>query len=133
MRDGVVSVAEAGACPSVSLLRALEREFGFYCIELVAEQPVELEQLELAYVMGGYEGPGYGIGKLSSVERFDASSGQWSVAAPLSTARHAFGACVLAGEMCVLGGLDIANRHLSIVEMYSPAKNTWSAVEPMPD
>jgi hypothetical protein len=31
MRDGVVSVAEPGACPSTSLLRALKREFGFYC------------------------------------------------------------------------------------------------------
>jgi hypothetical protein len=36
MRDGHVSVAEAGARPSVSLLRALKREFGFYCIELSA-------------------------------------------------------------------------------------------------
>jgi hypothetical protein len=34
MRDGVVSVAASGVCPSVSLLRALKREFGFYCIEL---------------------------------------------------------------------------------------------------
>jgi hypothetical protein len=37
MRDGMVSVAEPGAYPSVSLLRALKREFGFYCIELCAE------------------------------------------------------------------------------------------------
>jgi hypothetical protein len=41
MRDGVVSVAEPGAQPSVSLLRALKREFGFYSIELCAEQPME--------------------------------------------------------------------------------------------
>jgi hypothetical protein len=39
MRDGHVSVAEAGAQPSVYLLRALKREFGFYCIELCTEQP----------------------------------------------------------------------------------------------
>jgi hypothetical protein len=38
MRDGVVSVAAPGACSSVSLLRALKREFGYYCIELVAEE-----------------------------------------------------------------------------------------------
>jgi hypothetical protein len=37
MRDGHVPVAEAGARPSVSLLRSLKREFGFYCIELSAE------------------------------------------------------------------------------------------------
>jgi hypothetical protein len=54
MRDGYVSVAEPGAHPSVSLLRALKREFGFYCIELVVEQAVEPERDEVEYVMGGY-------------------------------------------------------------------------------
>jgi hypothetical protein len=34
MRDGTVSVAEPSARPSVSLLRALKCEFGFYCIAL---------------------------------------------------------------------------------------------------
>jgi hypothetical protein len=53
MRDGVVAVAEPGTCPSVSLLRALKREFGFYCIELVVEQAVEPEQPEVVYVVGG--------------------------------------------------------------------------------
>jgi hypothetical protein len=86
MRDGYVSVAEAEACPSVSLLRTLKREFGFYFIELVAKQPAELEQLEAAYVMGGYEGPRYGDGSLSTMERFDASSGQWSAAASMRSA-----------------------------------------------
>jgi hypothetical protein len=37
MRDGFVSVAEAGARPSVYLPRALKREFGFYCIELTED------------------------------------------------------------------------------------------------
>jgi hypothetical protein len=40
MRDGMVSVAEPGACPSASVLRVLKREFGFYCIKLCTEQPV---------------------------------------------------------------------------------------------
>jgi hypothetical protein len=53
MRDGVVSVAEAGAHPSVSLLRTLKREFGFFCIELVAEEVLEPEQPEAVYVMDG--------------------------------------------------------------------------------
>jgi hypothetical protein len=47
MRDGVVSVAEACAHPSVSLLRAVKREFGFYCIELTADEPAALEHPEL--------------------------------------------------------------------------------------
>jgi hypothetical protein len=74
MRDGVVSVAESDACPSVSLLRALKREFGYYCIELVAEQPAEPAQLDMAYVMGGRRRNQ----ALSSMQRYDATSGQWS-------------------------------------------------------
>jgi N-acetylneuraminic acid mutarotase len=129
MRDGVVSVAEPGAHPSVSLLRALKREFGFYCIELCAEQTVELEQPEVAYVMGGFAN--YAT-KLSSMERYDASSGQWSVAAAMGTTRSEMGACVLAGELYVSGGYDSDGNRLSTVEKYSPSSNTWSAVAPMP-
>jgi hypothetical protein len=44
MCDGILTVAEPGACPSVSLLRALKRDFGFYCIELVVEQAAEPER-----------------------------------------------------------------------------------------
>jgi hypothetical protein len=132
MRDGHVSVADAEARPSVSLLRTLKREFGFYCIELVAEQPAEPEQQEVAYMMGGFDGPGFGRSILSSVERFDASSGLWSAAAPMSTPRFGFGACALAGMVYVLGGRDNSNRQLSSVEKYSPASDTWSTVAPMP-
>jgi hypothetical protein len=95
MRDGHVSVAEPGARPSVSLLRALKREFGFYCIELCAEEPVEPVQPEVAFVMGGYDDGGV----LSSMERYDASSDQWIVVAPMLTARYIFGACAVAGEL----------------------------------
>jgi hypothetical protein len=70
MRDGVVSVAEPGACPSISLLRALKHEFGFYCIELCAEQQIHPRQQEIALVMGGYRD-----GRtLARVERYDLSS-----------------------------------------------------------
>jgi hypothetical protein len=86
MRDGVVAVAVPGARPSVSLSRALKREFGFYCIELVAEQAVQPEQPEMAYIMGGKANDDFLI-TLSSMERFDASSGLWRAAAVMSTAR----------------------------------------------
>jgi hypothetical protein len=72
MRDGVVSVAEPGARPSVSLLRALKREFAFYCIELCVEQVTE--QPEMAYVLGGLVIGDSGM--QSSMERYDASFGQ---------------------------------------------------------
>jgi N-acetylneuraminic acid mutarotase len=128
MRDGVVSVAEDGACPSVSLLRLLKREFGFYCMELCTERVAEPEQPEMAYVMGGR---GVGLTMLSSMERYDASMGQWSEAAAMGTARWAFGACVVAGELYVTGGRDENNR-LSSVEKNTPSTDTWSAVAPLP-
>jgi hypothetical protein len=128
MRDGVVSVAEEGTCPSVSLLRVLKREFGFYCMELCTEHVAEPEQPEMAYVMGGR---GVGLTMLSSMERYDASSGQWSEAAAMGTARWAFGACVVAGELYVTGGRGENNR-LSSVGKYSPSTDTWSAVAPLP-
>jgi hypothetical protein len=127
MRDGVVSVAEADARPSVSLLRALKREFGYYCVELVAEQPVEPSLPETVHVMGGRCGART---TFSSMERYDAASGQWSTGAPMCTARSHFGSCVIAGEIYVTGGQG--NRHLlSCAEKYSPSSDTWSAVAPM--
>jgi hypothetical protein len=133
MRDGVVSVAEAGACPSVSLLRALKREFGYYCIELVADEPAGPAQVEMAYVMGGCHEDGDDETILSSMERYDAVSGQWSAAAAMATARQHFGACVIAGEVYVIGGIDAENITLASVEKYSPLSDTWSAVAPMPN
>jgi N-acetylneuraminic acid mutarotase len=129
MRDGVISVAEPGARPSVSLLRALKREFGFYCIELCAEQPMQAHQPEVAFVLGGR----YGGSFLASMERYDLSSGQWSAAAAMSTARSGFGACTLAGELYVIGGfINDPRGYLSSVEKYTPSSDTWSAVAPLP-
>jgi N-acetylneuraminic acid mutarotase len=128
MRDGVVSVAEPGARPSVNLLRALKREFGFYCIELCAEQPTEPHQPEVALVMGGHHA-GY---SLASMERYDLSSGQWSVAAAMGTSRSMFGACILAGELYVTGGGNDRRGIVSNVEKYTPSSDTWSAVAPLP-
>jgi hypothetical protein len=127
MRDGMVTVAEPGVRSSVSLLRALKREFGFYCIELLAEQEAEPEQLEVAYVMGGGE-----MGsRLASMERYDASSGQWSAVAAMGTARSRVGACVVAGELYVSGGHDGSNGLSSSVEKYTPSSDNWSAVAPL--
>jgi hypothetical protein len=127
MRDGVVSVVEPEACPSVSMLRALKREFGFYCIELCAEQPTEPHQPEVALVMGGLSS----FSALASMERYDVSSGQWSVAAAMTTARSDFGACTLAGELYVTGGCSNENL-LSSVEKYTPSSDSWSTVAPLP-
>jgi hypothetical protein len=132
MRDGHVSVAEAGARPSSSLLRALKREFGFYSIELCTEQleqGVYHEQAELVFVVGGCNDDDE---VFSSMARYDVTSGHWVVAAPMSTARESFGACAVAGELYVSGGIDGDGDILSSVEKYSPLSDTWSAVAPLP-
>jgi hypothetical protein len=129
MRDGVVSVAEPGARPSISLLRmrTLKREFGFYCIELCAEQPTQIHQPEV--VMGGY----YAHRARASMERYDTSSREWSVAAAMSTTRCMFGACALEGELYATGGFSTNPiLPLSSVEKYTPSNNAWSAVAPLP-
>jgi hypothetical protein len=129
MRDGVVSVAEPGARPSISLLRTLKREIGFYCIELCAEQPMELNQPEMALVVGGY----HADSTLASMERYDSSLGQWNVVAAMRTARCMFSACMLAGELYVTGGFCTElGMSLSSVEKYTPSSNTWSSVAPLP-
>jgi hypothetical protein len=128
MRDSVLTVADPGACPSVSLLRALKREFGFYCIELVAEEPAEPERQGMVYAMGGL---GTDDDGLSSMERYDTSSGQWSMA--MGTARERLGACLVAGKLYVSGGVNNANSNgLASVEKYIPSSNTWSGMPPMP-
>jgi hypothetical protein len=82
--------------PSVSLLWALKREFGFYCIELCALEPVEPVQPEAAFVMGEM-----GDGAVQpSMERYDASSDLWSTMASMSTARCLLDACAVVGELC---------------------------------
>jgi hypothetical protein len=129
MRDGVLSVTDVGARPSVSLLRALKREFGFYCIELCAEEPVEPEQSEMAIVIGGNKIDAV----MSSMERYDASSDTWSAADPMGTARSSFGACVVAGKLYVTGGTGEGNANiLSSVERYSPSSYSWSTVALLP-
>jgi N-acetylneuraminic acid mutarotase len=128
MRDGVVSVAEPSARSSVSLLRALKREFGFYCIELVAEEAVEPWHPEMTYILGGRHDGRVADG----MEQYNVSLGQWKLGIPMGTRRSVFGACVLAGEIYVTGGSGVVDTVLSSVEKYSPSSETWSAVAPMP-
>jgi hypothetical protein len=133
MRDGVVSVAEIGARPSVPLLRALKREFGFYCIELSAEEPAEPAQSEMVFVMGGLHDDDDNVETLSSMERYNVTSGQWSAAANMRTRRYTFGVCALEREVYLTGGIDEDGNFLSSVEKYSPMSDTWTSVSALPE
>jgi hypothetical protein len=130
MRDGMVAVAEAGARPSVSLLRALKREFGFYCIELSVEGAA---QPEMALVMGGHMEDDVHGNALSTMERYDVLSGQWSAVTAMSTRRLNFSACAVMGEIYVSGGEDQDDSPLSSVEKYLPSSDAWSDVSSLPE
>jgi hypothetical protein len=100
MRDGVVAVAEPCTYASVSLLRLLKREFGFYCIELNAKP--EPEQPGKVYVMGGMNTRNYE--NVTSMEQYGFTTGQWSALADMGTEIADFAVCVVAGEVYVVGG-----------------------------
>jgi hypothetical protein len=123
LRDGVVSVAERNASElDVGELRWLKREFGFYCIELYA-----IPQ-EVAFVAGVN---GVGGVELSSMERYDVSSGAWCGAASMSTAQSGFGLCMPSdGGLYMTGGET--SDSVPSVERYDPYLDTWSAVAPLP-
>jgi hypothetical protein len=110
MRDGVVSMAEAGAHPSVSLLRALKREFGFYCIELSTGALAEPRQSQIAVVMGG----NHQYGALVSMERYDAASDKWSAMVAMGTGRESFSVCAVAGKVYATGGYCHNDRLASV-------------------
>ena len=93
---------------------------------------MEPEHSEMMYVLGGWERLD---GRLESTECYDASSGQWKVAAAMSSARCDFGACVMDGDIYVTGGSGVELGHacrLSSVEKYTSSSDTWSAVAPLP-
>jgi kelch-like protein 8 len=119
MRDGVLSMADL----DVSVLRWLKREMGFYCIEVMTEPQ------EVAFVVGGRDD---NMVTLPLVEWYDVASGEWREAAPMATARVAFGLCELNGEFYVTGGVSADDVTLANVERYDPSLDTWSAAPAMP-
>jgi hypothetical protein len=125
LRDGVVSAAEKDAAElDVGELRWLQREFGFYCIELSAEPR------EVAFVVGGTSAT---YASLISIKCYDAMSGVWREAAPMATARARSGLCKLSDdEIYVTGGLSIDNVKLASVERYDASLDTWNTAPTLP-
>jgi N-acetylneuraminic acid mutarotase len=124
LRDGVVSVAEQAASElDVSVVRWLKREFGFYCIELIADQK------EVTFAAGGYDANNTII---ASMERYDVANDAWREMASMGTARTNFALCGLDGELYAMGGIDAGENFLMSVERYNPSLDSWSATTPMP-
>jgi N-acetylneuraminic acid mutarotase len=91
--------------------------------------------MEIAFIMGGEQRGtlSRSARALSSMERYDVTSGQWSAIAAMGTPRCSFGACVVAGDTYVTGGIENDSNEISSVGRYSPSSDTWSYVAPLPE
>jgi chorismate mutase len=108
LRDGVVSVAEQEPSElDLSMLRWLKREFGFYCVELMAEQQ------EVAFALGGFE---TNDTIPATMDRYDAAGGVWRRAASMDTGRAYFSSCTLDGALYSIGGEGAGKVLLASVE-----------------
>jgi N-acetylneuraminic acid mutarotase len=120
------------------MLRALKREFNFYCIKLVKEQETEPEQPEMVYVLVGVvNGELFVIGgldsdnnPLSSVEKYSPSSNTWSAVALLPVARSHHTATAVRSAIYVLAGY--CGGFIANVLKYDGIEDTWSVVAPIP-
>jgi hypothetical protein len=69
--------------------------------------------------------------KLSSVECFDPSTGQWNAVAAMSTVRYEHGVAVVDDKLYAMGGKDATGTKLSSVECFDPSTGQWNAVAAM--
>jgi N-acetylneuraminic acid mutarotase len=81
-------------------------------------------------VIGGTSPTGGGDA-ISSVERYDPKTNNWSLAAGLTQGRRMHTATLLAsGQVLVVGGLS-STGPLGTVERYDPRTNAWSPTAPL--
>jgi hypothetical protein len=79
------------------------------------------------YIMGGMIGSaGVAGSATNTVDVFDPRSGQWNLAAPMSTARTGSKAIVVDGRIYVIGGARDGEA-TDASEVYDPKANTWEA------
>jgi len=82
---------------------------------------------ETVWVIGGSDADG----PLSSVEMLPKGSEQWIAGPPIRTARDAAAAVTFQGKIYLLGGKRAADKFLSSVEVYDPAKGLWEEAPAM--
>jgi hypothetical protein len=135
LRDGAVTVAEQGASQlDVSVLRWLKREFGFYCIELSAEEEAVEETIFVVGGSDGYVGDGMLLSQsLSSMHRYDASSGAWRRVERMAIARCEVAFCERNGVLYAIGGSGEDGEFMASVERYDMSLGTWSEAPALPD
>ena len=85
----------------------------------------------ILYAVGGNNGNGW----VSTVEAYDPTTNTWTTKAPMPTARGGLAVAVVNGIIYAFGGAWDGSPpccHLSTVEAYDPATNTWTTKASMP-
>ncbi|WP_211883068.1 kelch repeat-containing protein [Pseudarthrobacter albicanus] len=83
-------------------------------------------------VAGGLNGPQNPGTAQSSAETYNPTTGQWSVAQSMRSARIVASSVALAsGKVLVVGGVDGNGHVLPTTELYNPVTGTWSAAATM--
>ncbi len=85
------------------------------------------------YVVGGRVDGG-GNNNRASLHRYDPASNTWQALASMPTARSGHAAAVLGGRIVVIGGeVNPATPSgvFAEVEIYDPATNRWTSIDPM--
>ncbi len=83
-------------------------------------------------VVGGNADDGSGDARpVASVERYDPTTGTWSGAAPLATARYRHTATLLSDGTVLVAGGYTASRGTDSTERYDPDTDTWTDAGPM--
>ena len=82
------------------------------------------------YVTGGYDADGGG--DTDCCEAYDPVTNTWTTLASLSEVRGHHASAVVNGKLCVFGGWSSEQRQTNLVEVYSPASNSWARAADLP-
>lgn len=85
------------------------------------------------YVIGGGTTLGdFGGSALSSVEKYDPELDSWSFVASMKEARSYPGCVYWHDKIYAVGGIDTNGFQTTSCEVYSPIKDEWNAISPLP-
>ena len=65
-------------------------------------------------------------------EEYNPSTNNWTVKAPMPTARMNFAIAAYQGKIYCIGGNDNYNSWVGVNEVYNPSTNSWATKAPMP-